>query len=287
VSPAPTVEELWRSARTKLAAAGATEADADTRLLLAEAMGEPRLSLGLHGERPVPHKAQTRFEVMLARRMGGEPVARILGYRDFWGLRFQLAPETLEPRPDSETLIEAALEALGPRRHEALTLLDLGTGTGCLLIALLSECPRAIGLGIDRSEGALRAARANAEAAGVSERCRWVASDWADALRLGVDLAISNPPYIATGEIAGLEEGVRSHDPALALDGGADGLKDYRRIATALPPLLKPDGIAILELGKGQRAAVSAICEENRLRVLGCRADLAGIERALVVGPWL
>jgi release factor glutamine methyltransferase len=246
-------------------------------------MGEPRLSLALHGDRPVTQEAQTRFEAMVARRLAGQPVGRILGYREFWGLRFQLAPETLEPRPDSETLIEAALEALGPRRDEALTIVDLGTGSGCLLVALMSECPKAEGLGVDRSEGALRAARKNAGDAGVAGRCRWIASDWDVALDIRADLVISNPPYIATGEIAGLEEGVRSHDPALALDGGADGLDAYRRIAAALPRLLGPRGRGVLELGAGQRAAVAGLCAGNGMQVISCRADLGGIERALVV----
>jgi release factor glutamine methyltransferase len=283
VTGAATVESLWRSARASLYAAVASEPEADTRLLLAEAMEEPRLSLVLHGDRPVPQEAQVRFEAMLARRIAGEPVGRILGYREFWGLRFRLAPETLEPRPDSETLIEAALEALGPRRNEALTIVDLGTGTGCLLVALLSECPKASGFGVDRSEGALRAARENAEAAGLGDRCSWIASDWDTALNFQADVVISNPPYITTGDITGLEEGVRSHDPALALDGGADGLDAYRRIAAALPRLLAAQGLAILELGVGQRAPVTALCVESGLRIVACRSDLGGIERALVV----
>jgi release factor glutamine methyltransferase len=283
VSRAPTVEALWRDGRAKLLAAGVPDAEAGARLLLAEAMAEPRLSPGLHGNRPVPQEAAARFGAMLARHISGEPVGRILGHREFWGLRFGLAPETLEPRPDSETLVEAALEALGPRRHEHLTIVDLGTGTGCLLVALMNECPKATGLGVDRSEGALRAARRNAEAAGVAGRCSWVASDWDAALDIRADIVISNPPYITTSDIAGLEAGVRAHDPALALDGGADGLDAYRRIAAALPRLLAPEGVAILELGAGQRAAVAALCAESRLKVIACRLDLGGIERALVV----
>jgi release factor glutamine methyltransferase len=284
VNRAPTVESLWRSAQAQLQAAGAPEPEADARLLLAEAMGEPRLSRGLHGERPVSQEAQARFGAMLARRFAGEPVGRILGHREFWGLRFRLEPETLEPRPDSETLIEAALEALGPRRNVPLTILDLGTGTGCLLVALMSECPQATGIGVDRSEGALRAARENARAAGVAGRCGWIASDWDAALDCRADLVISNPPYIATGDIAGLGESVRGHDPALALDGGADGLDAYRRIADSLPRMLAAGGIAVLELGAGQRAAVASLCAESGLRFIACQSDLGGIERALVVG---
>jgi release factor glutamine methyltransferase len=283
VKAGETVESLFRAGQARLCAAGAPEPEADTRLLLAEAMGKPRLSLALHGDLRAPEQAVTRFEALLARRIKGAPVGRILGHREFWGLRFELAPETLEPRPDSETLIEAALEALGPQRDKALTILDLGTGTGCLLISLLSECPNATGLGVDRSEGALRAARRNAGAAGVSGRCRWIASDWDAALDCRADLVISNPPYITTADIAGLEEGVRHHDPALALDGGADGLDAYRRLAFALPRLLAPNGLAILELGAGQRPAVAALCAASGLRVIGCRSDLGKIERALVV----
>jgi release factor glutamine methyltransferase len=283
VKARPTVEALWRAGQARLRAARAPEPEADTRLLLAEAMGEPRLSLSLHGGHPVRREAEMRFEAMLARRLTGEPSGRILGYREFWGLRFGLAPETLEPRADSETLIEAALEALAPRRSEPLRFVDLGTGTGCLLVAMMSECVRASGLGVDRSENALRCARRNAEAAGVAGRCGWIASDWDAALDCRADLVISNPPYIATGDIPGLEEGVRHHDPALALDGGADGLEAYRRIAAALPRLIAPEGIAVLELGAGQRESVTGLCESAGLRIISCQRDLAGIERALVI----
>jgi release factor glutamine methyltransferase len=147
----------------------------------------------------------------------------------------------------------------------------------------MSECVNAEGYGIDRSEGALRCARQNALAAGVGGRCLWVVSDWGDALGLKADLVVSNPPYVVRAEMAGLDQAVRAHDPALALDGGEDGLKDYRRISAQLPLLLKPGGLAVLELGRGQRDDVSELCAGNGLTVLGCRRDLAGIDRALIV----
>ncbi|MGL4728172.1 MAG: peptide chain release factor N(5)-glutamine methyltransferase, partial [Bosea sp. (in: a-proteobacteria)] len=223
------------------------------------------------------------FETMLARRIAGEPVGRIIGHRDFWGISFQLSPDTLEPRPDSETLIEAALEALGPRKNAPLTILDLGTGTGCLLIALMSECASARGIGVDVSIGALRTARANAEAAGVGKRCHWIASDWDAALSVKADVILSNPPYIASSEVAGLAPAVRVHDPMRALDGGADGLVAYRRLGQALPHLLADEGLAVIELGIGQEAPVSDLSEAQGLTVVSCRKDLGGVPRALML----
>jgi release factor glutamine methyltransferase len=288
VSAAPTIEQLYRAGLARLQQAGCNEAGSgeagiDTRLLLAEAVGEPRLSLSWHGERPVSPDAAQRFEAWLVRRMAGEPVGRIIGHREFWGLSFKLSPDTLEPRPDSETLIEAALEALGPRREQPLTILDLGIGTGCLLIALMSECPQARGIGVDVSEAALRTARANAHAAALAARCHWIASDWDAAINLSADIILSNPPYIASGEIAGLARAVRAHDPMRALDGGADGLAAYRRLGNALPRLLAPEGTAIIELGIDQQASVSALFESQGLTTVSCRKDLGGLPRALVL----
>jgi release factor glutamine methyltransferase len=283
VSPGPTLESLYRQALARLAAAGCAEPEADARMLLSEAAGEPRLSLALHGDRAAPHDAAARLEAMIARRVAGEPVGRIIGRRAFWTLDVHLSAETLEPRPDSEALIEAALEALGPRRAEPLTILDLGVGSGCLLLSLMSECPASVGVGVDVSEGALRTARANARAAGLSDRCRWIAGDWDAALRLRADIILSNPPYIASGDIAMLARDVRLHDPHRALDGGADGLDAYRRLAGAIPRLLAQDGWAVIELGAGQRDDVTALFSAQGLAAAGCRHDLAGIPRALVL----
>jgi release factor glutamine methyltransferase len=215
-----------------------------------------------------------------ARRLGGEPVSRILGQREFWGLPFRVTPDTLDPRADSETLIETALGLLGDRKSPAI--LDLGTGTGCLLIALLHERADARGLGVDLSQAALDVARANAEANGVAGRASFRHGAWAEGIAERFDLVISNPPYIPGADISELEIEVREHDPRLALDGGADGLDAYRAIAASLHGLLAPSGHAVIELGQGQERAVRAIFESVGLDVPSVVSDLASVPRALV-----
>lgn len=225
------------------------------------------------------------LEDFAARRLAGEPVWRIRGEREFWGLPFRLSPATLEPRPDSETVIEAALAELSPRRDEALTLLDLGTGTGCLLIALLSELPQARGLGVDLSGEACETAAVNAALNGLDGRAAFRQGDWTKGLSGRFDLIVSNPPYIPSREIATLSREVSEHDPRLALDGGADGLAPYRLFATCLPPLLAPGGRVVLEIGAGQGPEVVALMRGGGLEFRGGRTDLGGHERALIFGP--
>lgn len=223
-----------------------------------------------------------RLQSALARRLAGEPLWRVLGAREFWGLSFSLSPGTLEPRPDSETLIEASLQHFGERRQEALNVLDLGTGTGCLLIAALSEFPQARGIGVDLSEDALATAAGNAVSNGVSERAQFRLARWDEGLNGTFDLILSNPPYIATGEISRLDAGVREHDPLLALDGGPDGLDAYRALAALLPARLAPGGCAILEIGAGQEDQVRDLMTAAGLRHLQSHRDLGGHNRALV-----
>lgn len=236
------------------------------------------------GSDPIDQAAATRLNDALARRLAGEPLWRILGAREFWGLSFSLSPATLEPRPDSETLIEAALSHLAARRHDELRMLDLGTGTGCLLIATLREFPQAGGLGIDLSPDAVATASGNAARNGVAGRAAFRQGDWTAGIEESFDLILSNPPYIGSGEIAGLDRAVREHDPLLALDGGADGLAAYRALAVALPRHLKPGGLAILEIGAGQEEAVVALMRQAGLDHLDSRRDLGGHIRALVFG---
>lgn len=233
---------------------------------------------------PIDEAASARLNDALARRLAGEPLWRVIGAREFWGLTFTLSQGTLEPRPDSETLIEAALIHLAARRHEPLRVLDLGTGTGCLLIATLREFPQATGLGIDLSADAVATASANAARNGVAERAAFRQGDWTDGVEERFDLVLSNPPYIASDEIAELDRNVREHDPHLALDGGLDGLTAYRALAAALPGHLNSGGHAILEIGAGQEAAVVALMEQAGLRHLHSRRDLGGHIRALVFG---
>jgi release factor glutamine methyltransferase len=226
--------------------------------------------------------AARRLHDALSRRLAGEPLWRILGAREFWGLSFSLSPGTLEPRPDSESLIEAAVQHLGARRQEALNVLDLGTGTGCLLIATLSEFPRARGIGIDLSEDALATATGNAARNGVSDRAEFRLARWDEGLSGRFDLILSNPPYIASSEIALLDTGVREYDPLLALDGGPDGLDAYRALAALLPARLAPAGRAVLEIGAGQEGDVCALMAAAGLRHLQSHRDLGGHARALV-----
>ncbi|MCV9937605.1 peptide chain release factor N(5)-glutamine methyltransferase [Boseaceae bacterium BT-24-1] len=228
--------------------------------------------------------AAARLNDALRRRLAGEPLWRVLGVREFWGLDFALSAGTLEPRPDSETLIEAALTHLAARRHEPLRMLDLGTGTGCLLIATLREFPQATGLGIDLSPDAVATATGNAARNGVAERAAFHEGEWTDGVEERFDLILSNPPYIASDEVVGLDRNVREYDPHLALDGGPDGLVAYRALAAALPGHLNPGGLAILEIGAGQEAAVVALMEQAGLRHLHSHRDLGGHIRALVFG---
>ncbi len=231
---------------------------------------------------PLAPEDADRLDALLTRRLAGEPLWRVIGEREFWGLPFRLSPDTLEPRPDSETLIEAALAMLGPRRSQPLTIVDLGTGTGCLLIAMLRECPAASGLGIDLSSGACEIARANALANGVGERCEIRQGQWTEGLDARFDLILSNPPYIPSRDIAGLDREVREHDPLLALDGGADGLAPYRIFARSLGGHLAPGGFVVLEIGAGQEGDVTAIMREAGWCHRATRRDLGDHPRALI-----
>lgn len=277
----PTIAQLRRQMTARLAAGGVETPELDARLLLAHALGCQPGELLARNETSAPSTLRSASETLIARRLAGEPVARILGHKEFWSLTFQLSPDTLVPRPDTETLVEAAL-SLVPDRAAPLRILDLGTGTGAILAALLTERPAATGIAVDFSESAARTARLNFEANGLSGRVAVLVADWGAAVAGGFDLVVSNPPYIPEGEMPGLAVDVRLHDPRRALVAGTDGLTAYRAIAADLPRLLKPGGVAVLELGAGQEPAVAALVQEAGLNVLGpARADLAGIPRAL------
>jgi release factor glutamine methyltransferase len=269
-----TVREALRHGAASLAAAGIDNPRLDARLLLGHSTGLSREALlrePLRGIDPAPYRA------LLARRAAREPLALILGRQEFWSLDFEVSPATLIPRADSETLIEAALAAL-PDRSRVRMILDLGTGTGCLLLAALTEFPLAWGLGVERSPAAALASR-NACALGLAARAGIVCGDWDDALSARFDLVLSNPPYIPSADIVDLMPEVARHEPRRALDGGADGLDAYRRILAALPGLLAPGGVAVLELGAGQADAVKALWGGP----VEFRADLGGIVRAMVL----
>lgn len=255
--------------------------DADARLLMQHVTGLSQLELIARPAMPLTDRQRGELHRLLDRRLSGTPIGRLLQYRDFWGLRFRLSPDTLEPRPDSETLIEAALDRARQRPAPPRRILDLGTGTGCLLIALLSELPAASGLGTDLSASALRTAAENAETNGVIGRASFAESSWAGNIHERFDLIVSNPPYIPSKDIEGLSDEVRFHDPLLALDGGSDGLDAYRVILADLPRLMNPGAVAVLEMGAGQEHDLRRLAAETGLAVVGTRTDLGGHVRAI------
>lgn len=279
-----TPRELRLQATEKLRAAGVESPETDARILLGLATGLDEAALVSASRIPISDEQRKNFAGFVERRIGGEPVSRIAGYREFWSRRFRLGSETLVPRPETETLVEAAL-AVFPERDAALRVLDLGTGSGILLAAILLERLAARGVGIDRSEAALKVARGNLDALGAGDRAQLICGDWSAALGRKFDLVVSNPPYIASRDIPALSREVREHDPKLALDGGVDGLDSYRKIIAELPQLLSPEGVSILELGAGQEEAVAALARAEGLRAGPAQRDLAGVPRALIVYP--
>ncbi len=264
----------------RLAAAGVADARREARLILAHALGVEPVAVTGYPERPVPDPGA--FEALLARRERREPLSHLTGRREFWSLEFETGAATLDPRPDSETIIAAALEAVDGRTAP-LSVLDLGTGTGCLLLAVLHELPRAVGLGVDVSPEVLGVARRNAELLGFASRARFEEGNWGKSLTGPFDLIVCNPPYIPTADIAGLEPEVAVFEPRLALDGGPDGLDAYRALMPDIGRLLAPGSAAVLEFGAGQRQAVAQIVARGGLAVSGVSRDLAGRERCLIV----
>lgn len=277
----PTVRQAFAEAVERLGLAGVQSARLDARLLLCRATGLSAADL-VGRDRFLESEEQGRFENLLQRRLNREPLARILGEQEFWSLLFKLSPATLIPRPDTETVVEAVLNRVDERSNP-VRILDLGTGSGCLLLSLLHELPLADGLGTDLSLECLLTARGNAERLGLGRRARFIRADWADCVAGRFDIVVSNPPYIADDQISGLEPEVSSNEPRLALAGGADGQDAYRRIADALPRLLSDEGLAFLEIGFGAAEPITAILEKQGLRVLEVRADLAGVPRCVTV----
>lgn len=278
-----TLADSVRALRRRFEQAGLGEAALDARLLVAEASGLEPGAVILHGDRRIDAGMARRIEQLAKRRLAGEPVGRILGRRDFWGMTFRLSPETLEPRPDTETLVEAVLTHVDREglREAPLVLADLGTGTGAIAIALLSELPRAHAVASDVAGGALRMARENAARLGVGDRFHAVGTDFGAALTGGFDLIVSNPPYIALGERPDLSREVRDHDPELALFAGTDGLDAYRAITADLPRVLRPGGRAFLEIGWRQGGEVSGLLREAGLEEIQVLQDLGGRDRVV------
>ncbi|MGJ5011438.1 peptide chain release factor N(5)-glutamine methyltransferase [Bradyrhizobium oligotrophicum] len=280
------IDSARRAVAARFAAAGLDSPELDARLLLGHALQLDLTGLVMHGQRQLSHEDAQRLEALVQRRLVGEPVARLLGAKEFWGLPLQLSADTLVPRPDTETVVELALEhlAAGGALTRPLRIADLGTGSGAILLALLSELPRAHGVGTDISVGALATARDNARALGLADRAGFVACSYAAALSAGFDLIVSNPPYIPSSEISELDIEVRTHDPLRALDGGQDGLDAYRALIPQAAALLRPGGAVIVEVGLGQSDGVAALMARAGLAADSStiRADLAGIPRTVM-----
>jgi release factor glutamine methyltransferase len=267
---------MQEAAAKALAAAGIENPRLEARLLMAAACGLTAEALLTSRDEPAP----AGFAPLLARRLAREPLAYILGFQEFWSLRFAVSPATLIPRADSETIVEAALAATD--RTRGGLVLDLGTGTGCLLLSVLHEWPAAWGLGIDRDPAAAALAAANARALGLAGRSAFLSADWATPVAERFNLVLCNPPYIPETEIGSLMPEVRLYEPHSALAGGLDGLDEYRRLIAALPDLLVPDGLAVFEVGAGQAEAVMQIGRARGFQV-AAKPDLAGISRAILL----
>lgn len=274
--------DLLREARRRLTVARIENAPLDARLLLLRALDIDNMDLVRAPEAPVSVAQVTTLETFVARRIAGEPVARILGEKEFFGLSFRLSPDTLVPRPDTELVVEEALRIFHDE-DKPVSILDLGVGSGCILLAFLHQRPAAAGIGIDRSLGAIQTARANAERLQLQSQASFLVGSWADSVGAQFDLVVSNPPYIPTGDIAGLSREVARHDPTLALDGGPDGLAPYRMIFHTLHRLLRPGGVAIVEMGFDQRDAIVDLAAASSLTIDSVARDLAGHDRVAIV----
>lgn len=273
-----TIGRTWRALRDRLAGSGIATAALDARLLVRRVLGLDETGLIAAEPDPFPAEKAAELELLALRRLAGEPVARILGVQEFYGLSFGLNAATLIPRPETEMLVDFGIEALND--HPRPRILDLGTGTGCIVLALLANLPNAIGIGVDISPEAIEQARANGFALGLAERFEAQQGSWFAPVAGDVfDLIVSNPPYIASSAIESLEAGVKTFDPRAALDGGQDGLDPYRIIAQQAPAHLAPNGALALEIGFDQGHMVTTLIREAGLDAVSLARDLAGHDR--------
>jgi release factor glutamine methyltransferase len=256
----------------------------DARVLVGHALALDHAALTVAAQRPITPQESDAIGTLVGRRLAGEPVARIIGSKEFWGLQLQITPATLVPRPETETIVEAALSGMegADQRTHPWRVADIGTGSGAILLALLSELPHARGVGTDINLSALRTARQNARRLNFASRASFVACSFAAALGGGFDVIVANPPYIRTDDIASLAPEVRDFDPRAALDGGVDGLSAYRAFVPDLGRLLAAEGRVVVELGVKQDSAVANLVSKSGLKVMATHRDLAGIPRALV-----
>lgn len=276
------VTDSLRNAVLQLQRAHIETASMDARILLQHVLSVTREQLMLDHERELTHAQSTTFQRLVERRILRQPISQLTGKREFWGMSFRVSEHTLDPRPDSETLIDAIISRI-PQREAALDILDLGTGTGCLMLTVLSEYPNARGTGVDICNNALAVARENARNLGMENRTAFVSSCWGEKVEGSYDIVISNPPYIPSSAIASLAPEVSQWEPKLALDGGVDGMDCYRAIASQLKRLLKPTGLCVFEIGMGQAKELEAIVQSHGLQVVGSKDDLALITRCIIV----
>ena len=307
------LKDFYTDIKNNFQRSGVETAALDARLLMCHALRISHENFVLHSDKELPADDIEKINALITQRLAGRPVAKIIGSKEFYGRDFKTTDDTLDPRPDSETLIEAVLSAVkfplplrervpqagegagrtdtvldapstqpSPARGEGeLKILDLGTGTGCLILTLLTELPNATGLAIDQSPAALAIAQENARQLQLDDRIDFLYSDWFSAVAGNFDIIISNPPYIPENDIADLATEVRNYDPLAALAGGADGLDPYRLIIPQLRRFLKPGGLAAFEVGQGQASAVAALLKECGFIAVTTHRDLAGIERVV------
>jgi release factor glutamine methyltransferase len=283
LGPVVSVEHARRVLAASFRAAGLDTPELDARILVGHALGLDHAALMAQSDRMIRSQEVDRIRSLAARRIGREPVARILGYKEFWSLPLSITPAVLVPRPETETLVQAALDLVEAKSGQRLRIADLGTGSGALLLALLHELRGAEGVGTDLSPAALELARENCRRLGLCERATFVACDFGAALGGGFDLVVSNPPYVTECEWVRLDPEVRNYDPKLALDGGTDGLGAYRSIAADVGRLLAPGAHLVVELGAGQADPVAEVFTAAGLAIGATRSDLSGVPRALIV----
>ncbi len=279
-----TIDNARRSLTARLKSGQIDTAELDARILVGAVLGLDLTGMIVSAGRLLTANQSMRLDDLARRRLAGEPVARLLGHKEFWGLPLKVSASTLVPRPDTEAVVEFALEILRARPHpeQPWRIADIGTGSGAILLALLSELPQAIGFGTDISAAALRTAHVNAVDLGLSDRAVFIACNYAAALPGPLDLIVSNPPYVRTTEIGQLATEVRDHDPRQALDGGADGLDAYRALIPQAAGLLAPGGALVVEAGHGQSRDIEGLMTAAGLTLGGpAKADLAGIQRAV------
>ena len=276
------VSEVLKIAITKFKAAGIAQPISDARILLGHSLNKPNERFYGKEEEVIQSEHLNDFSAKILRRCKREPVSKILGLKEFWNLELQVSPYVLDPRPDSETLIEAAIKQF-PDKNRILNILDLGTGSGCLLLAALQEWPQSYGLGIDIDSRCIEIAKKNARRNDLNNRVRFQTANWASNLDEKFDIILCNPPYIPTNKIAKLNEEVRLYEPTIALNGGQTGLDCYVELAAQFSNLLSADGLIFLEIGFGQKKQILDIMRSNSLKLIKIEKDLAQIDRCLIL----